>query len=339
MHAHDDYDHHHDGDDHAHQHSRLRHSHAHAVVDRAMEDSGDGVRALKISLLGLAVTAVLQLVLVVLTGSVALLSDTLHNFADALTAIPLWLAFVVGRRQPTRRLTYGYGRAEDLAGLVVVLFIAASGVFAVSEALSKLRHPDAVRHLGAVIAAGLVGMVGNELVAQYRIRVGRRIGSAALVADGLHARADGFTSLAVVAGAAGVGLGWERADAVAGLLIGLAILGVLVQALRGIGERLMDAVSPALVEQAETVVREIPGVEEVTELRIRWIGHRLHAEVRITVDRDLGVVQAHTIAEDAQHGLLHRLPMLAGAVVHVDPCQHAGADPHAATAHHFGAVG
>lgn len=185
------------------------------------------------------------------------------------------------------------------------------------------------------MAAALVGMVGNELVAQYRIRVGRRIGSAALVADGLHARADGFTSLAVLVGAIGVGLGWDRADAVAGLLIGVAILGVLGQAVMGVGGRLMDAVSPELVDNAYDVAADVAGVAEVGELRIRWIGHRLHAEARITVDRDLGIVAAHAIAEDTQHALLHRLPMLASAVVHVDPCLHAGDDPHAVTAHHF----
>jgi cation diffusion facilitator family transporter len=336
LHRHDQDEH--DEHDHDHGAGAVRHSHAQASVDRAMEDSREGVRALKISLLGLGATGILQLILVFVTGSVALLSDTLHNFADALTALPLWLAFVLGRRRPTRRLTYGYGRAEDIAGLVVVLVIAGSAVLAIWQALSKLRQPDTLNHLGVVMAAAVIGMVGNELVAQYRIRVGRRIGSAALVADGLHARADGFTSLAVLVGAIGVALGWERADAVAGLLIGVAILAVLGQAALGVGPRLMDAVSPELVDQAYDVAAEVDGVEGVSELRIRWIGHRLHIEARITVNRDLGIVAAHAIAEETQHALLHRLPMLSGAVVHVDPCLHAGDDPHAVTAHHFPAA-
>jgi cation diffusion facilitator family transporter len=222
-----------------------------------------------------------------------------------------------------------------LAGLVVVLVIAASAVLAAWEATSRLRHPLPVDYLGFVIAAAVVGAVGNELVALYRIRVGRRIGSAALVADGLHARADGLTSLAVLAGAIGVALGWERADAVAGLAIAVGIVVVLVQAAKGVGERLLDAVSPELVDRAEKVVREVAGVQDVSELRIRWIGHRLHAEVRITVDRDLDVARAHDIAEEAHHALLHDLPMLASAVVHIDPCGHAGPDPHQSTAHHF----
>jgi cation diffusion facilitator family transporter len=311
------------------------HSHSHTAVDRAMEDSAEGVRALKLSLLGLGATAAIQAVVAVASGSVALLSDTLHNLADALTALPLWLAFNLGRRPPSRRFTHGYGRAEDLAGLVVLAFIAVSGAYAAWEGIQRLRHPQPVRHLGLVMAAAVVGMVGNELVALYRIRVGRRIGSAALVADGLHARADGLTSLAALLGAIGVALGWERADAVAGLLIAAGIAVVLVQAALGVGARLLDAVDPDLVEQAEGVAGEVPGVEGVDDLRIRWVGHRLHLEARITVDRELDVAQAHDIAEHVHHALLHELPMLAAAVVHVDPCRHAGPDPHAPTAHHF----
>jgi cation diffusion facilitator family transporter len=303
-----------------------------------MEDNAAGVRALKLSLVGLAVTAAIQLVVVLVSGSVALLGDTLHNFADALTALPLWLAFNLGRRPPTRRFTYGYGRAEDVAGIFLVLVIAASAALATWEAVDRLRHPHPIHHLAVVMAAGVVGFVGNEAVAAYRMRVGRRIGSAALVADGLHARADGLTSLAVFAGAVGVGLGWDRADAVAGLLIALAIVVVLVQAAKGVGERLLDAVTPALVDRAEAVVGAVPGVQDVGELRIRWVGHRLNAEARITVDRDLDVATAHDISEAAHHALLHELPTLAGAVVHVDPCGHDGSDPHASTAHHFGAA-
>ena len=326
--------------DHGHEkHGLLGHSHAHATVDRAMEDNREGVRALKISLLGLGVTAILQMVVVVFTGSVALLSDTFHNLADALTALPLWLAFNLGRRRPTRRFTYGYGRAEDLAGLVVVVFIAGSAALAAWEAIRRLQDPQPIRHLWAVMVAAVIGMIGNELVAVYRIRVGRRIGSAALVADGLHARADGLTSLAVLLGAVGVAVGWEQADAMAGLLIALAILAVLVQAARGVGERLLDAVSPELVTKAEALAAGVDGVQDVSELRIRWIGHRLNAEARIIVDRDLDVASAHDISEHVHHALLHEFPMLAGAVVHVDPCNHAGPDPHAGTAHHFPGAG
>src|SRR5262249_46233929 len=156
----------------------------------------EGIRALKVSLAGLAVTAILQVVVVMVSGSVALMADTIHNFADALTAVPLAIAFSLGRRKPNKRYTYGYGRAEDLAGVFIVFMIALSAVIAAWEAIRRLVNPEDVHHVGWVIAAGLIGFAGNELVAVYRIRVGRDIGSAALVADGLHARTDGLTSLA-----------------------------------------------------------------------------------------------------------------------------------------------
>jgi cation diffusion facilitator family transporter len=293
------------------------------------------VRALKISLVGLAATAVLQLVVARVSGSVALLGDSLHNVADALTALPLWLAFSLGRRAANRRFTYGYGRAEDVAGVFVVLMIALSGVVAAWEAVDRLRHPREVDHLVWVMVAAVIGMVGNEAVAMYRIRVGRRIGSASLVADGLHARSDGLTSLAVLIGAIGVAAGWEWADAVVGLAISAAILVVLVQAARSVGERLMDAVDPDLVARAEEVAAAVPEVQEVTELRMRWLGHRLQAEVRMTVDRDLDVAAGHVIADRVEQALMSELPLLSGVIVHVNPCDHhIGAVAHAQPAEH-----
>ena len=177
----------------------MPHSHdAAESIDDALEASTAGIRAVKISLILLAITATLQIVVVVRSGSVALLADTIHNFSDALTAVPLWVAFVLSRRAATRRYTYGYGRVEDLAGLFIVTMIALSAVLAGYESIRRLFEPQPLTNLGWVLAAALIGFAGNELVAVYRIRVGRRIRSAALVADGLHARTDGFTSLAVV---------------------------------------------------------------------------------------------------------------------------------------------
>lgn len=298
------------------------------AVDGALESSREGIRALVISLVVLGLTALAQGVVVVVTGSVALLGDTLHNVADALTAVPLGIAFVVGRRSPTRRYTYGYGRAEDLAGVAVVLAIAASAALAGYESIQRLIEPRPVRNVGVLIAAGVIGFVGNEVVAQYRIRVGRRIGSAALVADGLHARTDGFTSLSVVLGGIGVVLGFERADPIVGLLITVAILAVLRGAGREVVRRLMDAVDPALVEQVEDVLAGVDGVEDVGAVRVRWIGHTLHAEADIVVDMDLSVAEGHAIAEDARHALLHGVPRLADANIHADPCGHDGSDGH-----------
>ena len=311
------------------------HSHDAAdSVDAALEASDEGIRAVKVSLLALGITAALQLVVVAVSGSVALLADTIHNFSDALTALPLWFAFVLGRRPPTRRYTYGYGRAEDLAGVFIVAMIALSAVVAGVESVRRLLDPHPIEAAGWVLVAGLVGFAGNEFVAVYRIRVGRRIGSAALVADGLHARTDGFTSLAVVAGAMGVLAGFPLADPIVGLVITVAILAVLRGAGRDVYRRLMDAVDPELVDTAEAAVRAVPGVVSVESLRLRWMGHRVLAEADITVDSRLGIVPAHDIAEEAHHRLLHEVPRLAEATVHVSPHGRGERDYHAATAHH-----
>ncbi|MEV4490073.1 cation diffusion facilitator family transporter [Micromonospora coxensis] len=315
-------------------HVVVPHSHdSRTKIDPALESSRDGLRALWISLLGLGATAAAQAVIVVLSGSVALLGDTLHNVADALTAVPLAVAFLLGRRAATRAYTYGYGRAEDLAGIVIVLVIAGSAVAAAWTAVARLLHPADVSHLPWVAAAGLVGFIGNETVARYRIRVGRRIGSAALVADGLHARTDGYTSLAVVAAAGGAALGWRWADPVVGLVIAVAITVVLKDAAREVYRRLMDAVDPDLVDRAETTLRAVPGVQDVTAVRLRWIGHRLHAEADLVVDADLSLLAAHEIAADAEHQLTHAVPRLTTATVHTDPDSHPGGHHHTDLSH------
>jgi cation diffusion facilitator family transporter len=343
-HHHDHGHEHHDDHDH-HDHrpgvlARLRHGvrpHSHEAadkVDAALEASSAGMRALWLSLGILGATAVIQAAVTALSGSVALLGDTLHNAADALTAVPLGIAFIAGRRPPTRRYTYGYGRAEDLAGVAIVVLIAASSALAAYEAVTRLMHPQRVSDLIVVAVAALTGFAGNELVARYRIRVGREIGSAALVADGLHARTDGFTSLAVLIGAGGVAIGWKWADPVVGLAITAAILVVLYQAAREVYRRLMDAVDPALVDQAERTLRATPGVLDVGLVRLRWVGHELWAECEIAVDGDITASAAHEIAVNAEHALLHTLPRLSAALVHTDPHARQGADPHAVLAPH-----
>jgi cation diffusion facilitator family transporter len=296
-------------------------------VDDALESSAIGVRAVKISLVALGVTAMFQLVILVVSGSIALAADTIHNFSDALTAIPLWIAFVLGRKAATRRYTYGYGRAEDLAGLFVILMIALSAVIAGYEAIRRLIDPIAIDHLGWVIAAGVVGFIGNELVAVFRIRVGRQIGSAALVADGLHARTDGFTSLAVVFGAIGVGLGFPLADPIVGLVITVAIVTVLRTAVRDVFRRLLDGVDPALVDAAEAALAREPGVVGVRSLRMRWIGHRLHADAELDVAPETSLQDAHRVAHEAEHTLTHAVPKLSTALIHAYPAAHVSPTP------------
>lgn len=334
-HGHDDHSH-----DHVHEESGLlghlpffhHHSHGSPTVDAAMEGSSEGLRTLTLSLAGLAVTAVIQLVVAIVSGSAGLLADTIHNFTDALTALPLGLAFLVGRRPPTRRYTYGYGRAEDLAGVLIVVMIAGSAVLAAYESIRKLLHPAPLTGVWWVAGAAVVGFLGNEGVAMLRIRTGRRIGSAALLADGQHARVDGLTSLAVLVGALLSATGLHLADPVIGLLITVAILFIVRDSAQTMWYRLMDAVDPALIARIERVVSSTPGVLGVEEARARYMGHRLFADVRIRVDAHASTIEGHAVAEKVQHALLHDVPRLSEAHVHVDP---AGVrDAHTLTEHH-----
>lgn len=320
------------GHGHGHQHpaGRLRHllvPHSHDTADRidtAMTSNAAGMRALWISLAALGVTAVLQAVVVVLSGSVALLSDTLHNVADALTAVPVGFAFLLGKRRATRAFTYGFGRAEDVAGIVVVLVITASAVAAAVESVRRLADPAEMQHLPAVAVAAVTGFLGNEVAAQVRIRTGRRIGSAVLVADGLHARTDSLTSLAVLLSVGGAALGLHWADPIVGLVISAAIAVVTYSAARQVIGRLMDAVDPALVDQARGALRDTGGVHTIDRVRMRWIGHSLHAEVDLGVDSGLSLQDAHQVAHQAELRLRQAIPRMASATVHVHP---SGAHP------------
>jgi cation diffusion facilitator family transporter len=303
-------------------------------TDAALEGSAKGIWALKVSLALLGATALFQLVIVLISGSVGLLADTIHNAGDALTALPLWIAFVVGRRAATRRYTYGYGRAEDIAGVFIVVLIFLSALIAAYESIQKLFHPQPLNNIGWVMAAAVIGFLGNEAVAQFRMRVGHEIGSAALIADGQHARVDGFTSLAVLVGALGVLLGFPLADPIVGLLITVTILFIVKDTARTMWRRLMDAVEPDVVDTIEHTTAPVPGVEGVHDVRVRWLGHKLGAELHVTVDETLSTRESHAIAEEVRHQLFHALPRLGIITVHIDPCGHGGDDPHRLTAHH-----
>ncbi|HKE73182.1 MAG TPA: cation diffusion facilitator family transporter [Acidimicrobiales bacterium] len=312
------------------------HDHAGAVEDHLAADR-EGMRALAISVGVLGATAALQAVVVAVSGSVALLADTVHNVSDALTAVPLGIAFVVARRAPSRRYTYGYGRGEDLAGLCVIVVMALSAGVAAWEAVGRLVDPLPIDQAGWVAVAGVIGFAGNELVAGYRTRVGRRIGSAALVADGLHARADGYTSLAVVGAALGSLAGWRLADPIVGLAISVAIVNVLRTAARDIWRRLMDGVDPHLVDHVTSSLTATPGIRDMERIRARWLGHQLHVDADVVLDGDLSLAAAHDVLEEGRHRLLHDVPRLGDALLHASPAT--GDDPHRLTRHHFtGAV-
>lgn len=315
-------------------HALMPHNHDPAdSVDQAMTASRDGMRALWISLAILGVTAAVQAVVVWISGSVALLGDTVHNLGDALTAIPLAVAFTIGRRKANRRYTYGYGRAEDLAGILIVVAIAASAVFAGVQAVARLRHPEAMSYPLIVALAALVGFAGNEFVARYRLRVGRRIGSAALVADGLHARTDGYTSLAVLIGAGGTMAGFPLADPLVGLAITAVLCLVLRDAAREVYRRLMDSVDPELVSRCEDVLQGIEGVEQVGQVRVRWIGHELHADIDLVLPDQFTLRQAHDVCVAAEQALVVAIPRLTSAVIHPDPHLTPGRSHHRESTH------
>ena len=319
-----------------HDHSHPHHDHTHGTIDPALLTTERGIWAVKWSLMGLAATAIFQLIIVFYSGSIALLADTIHNIADAGTAIPLWIAFSFARRKPSRRFTYGYGRVEDVAGVMIVMTILFSAMLAGYEAFNRLLHPQPVRHLLAVAIASLIGFAGNEIVAVFRIRVGKQIHSAALVADGYHARVDGLASLAVLFSALGVWFGYPLADPIIGLLITIAILAIVWESGKAIFGRLLDGVDPEVSDEITHAINHAQGVHEITEVRLRWSGHRMHAEINLAVSPQLSVAEGHAIAVEARHQLLHSLPYLSNVTVHVDPEHQSGEHHHHITNHMHG---
>ena len=322
-HAHPDHSH-----DHPHDHSHRRgwfspflpaheHGYENLASDQAFLNTRIGIRTVWVALAALLLTAAIQLVIVSWSGSVALLADTTHNIGDGLNSIPLLIAFYLARRAATRRYTYGFGRAEDVAGIFIVLSIAVSAGVIFWQSFQKLLHPQPLTNIDWLVAAALIGFVGNEAVAFMQIRVGRRIGSAALVADGLHARTDGLTSLAVIAAAAGSWLGLPLLDPLVGFAIGLTILFITRNAAKTVWYRLMDAIEPEQIAQIEAIIGQQPGVQALNQVRMRWLGHRLHAEVAITVEPELSVAAANDIIQGVQHALTGQIAHLDDVIVHI----------------------
>ncbi|GMQ79256.1 MAG: cation diffusion facilitator family transporter [Anaerolineae bacterium] len=339
-HKHDDRHHHHDGRGlrgwvriiaqifgHSHQHSDL-------ASDNSFLDNQEGIRTIWLALGALTITSLLQIIIVAWSGSVALLGDTIHNIGDGLNSIPLLIAFYLARRMATRRYTYGFGKAEDVAGIFIILSIAASAGVVFYESIRKLIDPEPMSNLGLVAIAAVIGFLGNEAVAVLQIRTGRKIGSAALVADGLHARTDGLTSLSVLLAVGGTQLGFPIVDPIIGLLIGIAILFITKDAIVMMWYRLMDAIEPEYMDQAESTIIRQPGVEDLYHLRMRWMGHRLQADVYIAVEPNLTTLASHQIAEKVRHELFHELPTLSEVTVHVDPWLKQPETAHELTHHH-----
>lgn len=319
-----------------HNHRHDAHVHTHGVIDPSIFTTQRGIWAIKWSFFGLLLTALFQVVVVLFSGSVALLADTIHNIGDAATAIPLWIAFRFARKTPNKRFTYGYGRMEDLAGVTIVLTILFSAIVAGYISIGRFIHPQTVTHLWAVITASVIGFFGNEAVAQFRIKVGKEIGSAALIADGHHARVDGLTSLAVLFGAVGVWLGYPLADPIVGLLIAVAIFRIVWESGKSIFIRILDGVDPEVIDEIKHAVNHTQGVYDIAEVRVRWLGHRLHAELNIAVSPELSVEKGHEIATEVRHQLLHHLRYLSNATIHVDPVNASGEKHHHIAEHTHG---
>src|SRR5690606_9251512 len=247
------------------------HSHEHTYTERsadtALHDNELGIRTVWIALLILAITTILQVMIYLASGSVALLADTVHNLGDALNSIPLLLAFYLVRRIATRRYTYGFGRAEDIAGILIVVSIGFSAAYIFWESIQKLLNPQALTNLPWLAAAAVIGFLGNELVAWMQIRVGKQIGSDAMIADGQHARVDGLTSLAVLIAVFGTVISLPILDPIIGIVIGIAIVGITWNAIKTVWYRLMDAVDPAIITRLEHFASAVEGVEQIANLR------------------------------------------------------------------------
>ena len=326
--------HHHHSHDHHHHHSDnilvkiamvlhlpgFAHDHSHADLagDRAFLDNQLAIRTVWIALVALGLTTALQVVIYAASGSVALLADTVHNLGDALNSVPLLIAFYFARRLANRRYTYGYGRLEDIAGVFIVISIGFSAAYILFESVQRLFNPRELENLEWIALASLVGFVGNELVALMQIRVGRRIGSDAMIADGQHALIDGLTSLAVLIAVIGTLIGVPILDPIVGIVIAFAIVGITWNAIKAVWYRIMDAVDPHLVEHVDTHVRGIEGVAAIEALRLRWVGHRMYGVLKLRVAPGTTLEESQRIVAAAQREAAHVIPQMDELTVQVE---------------------
>ncbi len=305
-------------------HSHGEHGHSHVGVDSSIVKNKEATRVLMISLIAMLITAFFQVIIAAVSGTVALLADTIHNFGDALTSIPLWFAFMLSRRLPTKRFTYGLNRSEDLAGLIIIIIIAISAVVAGYESIHRMFTGTIMTNLWAVGIAAIVGFLGNELVAIYRIRTGKRMGSAALVADGHHARVDGLTSLAVLIDVFGTWLGYPIVDPIVGLGITITIIFIVKDSVKTIFSRLLDGMEPKTIDLITASIEDVKGVVGVNEVKERWFGHEIKADISIAVESDLSIKEGHNIAKEVIHRLQHDVEHLGSVHIHIDPEEEQG---------------
>jgi cation diffusion facilitator family transporter len=264
-------------------------------------------RAVAVSAAGLAATGLIELLIAVLTGSVGLLGDAIHNLSDVSTSAVVFLGFRLSKRGPTERYPYGLDRAEDLAGIGIAVVIWASAAFAGAESIRKLLAHGPTTHVWIGIAGAALGIVGNQIVARYKLVVGRRIKSATLIADARHSWLDALSSAGALAGLAAVAAGQRWGDPVAGLAVTLFICHVGYEVTADLTRRLADGVDPAIITGAEAAAGNLPGVIHA-HARARWTGRILRVEVEAWVPAGLAARDADALGRQAAEAVSRQLP-------------------------------
>lgn len=326
-HNHKNHHHNHDHTEHAHSHSKnpihklaevlhipgFTHQHESQSVSEIINNK-EALNTVVLAFVVLGITTILQFLVYQVTGSVALLGDMVHNFGDTLNSIPLFIALLLGVKKATNRFTYGYGKTEDIAGVFIVISVAFSAVYILWESYQKLIHPQPLNNLWLLALTAIIGFIGNEIVALIQIRVGKKIGSAAMVADGLHAQTDGLTSLGILVAVIGTALGYPIVDPIVGFIMGFVILGIVWQSTKEIGTRLLDGVNPKLTQKANDTIGSIPEVVAIDTLKLRWIGHQLDVVTKVQLDLNAGHTREELITE-IKHELGHSLANLGSVTV------------------------
>ena len=325
--------HHHHSHDHHHHHSDnilvkiamvlhlpgFAHDHSHADLagDRAFLDNQLAIRTVWIALVALGLTTALQVVIYAASGSVALLADTVHNLGDALNSVPLVDRILFRTSTGEPQVYLRLWPSGGYRGVFIVISIGFSAAYILFESVQRLFNPRELENLEWIALASLVGFVGNELVALMQIRVGRRIGSDAMIADGQHALIDGLTSLAVLIAVIGTLIGVPILDPIVGIVIAFAIVGITWNAIKAVWYRIMDAVDPHLVEHVDTHVRGIEGVAAIEALRMRWVGHRMYGVLKVRVAPGTTLEESQRIVAAAQREAAHVIPQMDELTVQV----------------------
>ena len=278
----------------------------------------DAVRAVIVSAVALGLAALAEISASLVSGSASVLADGLHNAGDVLTSFILLFTFALVRRPATRRFSSGYGRLEDVATLLIILVIIVTAAVAAAESVLKLLYPPTYSNIPLSLGAALVGVVANLGVSQYKLNVGRGIGSESLAADGIHSRVDALVSAGAFVGIGLAGLGFRIADPIVGILITFAIVFVLAGTVKQLFYRMMDAVDPTIVDEITNAAKSVGGVLQVHDLRVRWVGRELVAVMHVAMNPKSTLEDAHALAMRVEAAVCHEVPA-ARLEIHMDP--------------------